>query len=84
MIVFHINANYLYLPYLISYILFLLLHFRRLIGINPERGRKTSQKKVVSKKTGKLVHKKATTVNPHVATLLKNLMDFEWGFIKPV
>ncbi|XP_058477704.1 uncharacterized protein LOC131448912 [Solea solea] len=54
---------------------------RRLIGINPERGRKTSQGKVVSKKTGKLVHKKATTVNPHVATLLKNLMDFEWGFI---
>uniref|UniRef100_A0A8P4K3W5 Sterile alpha motif domain-containing protein 3 n=1 Tax=Dicentrarchus labrax TaxID=13489 RepID=A0A8P4K3W5_DICLA len=53
----------------------------RLIGINPERGRKTSQGKVVSKKTGKLVHKKATTVNPHVATLLKNVMDFEWGFI---
>uniref|UniRef100_A0A3P9A0A1 Uncharacterized protein n=1 Tax=Esox lucius TaxID=8010 RepID=A0A3P9A0A1_ESOLU len=54
---------------------------RHLVGINPERGRKTSQGKVVSKKTGKLVHKKATTVNPHVATLLKNLMDFEWGFI---
>ncbi|KAK0134680.1 THAP domain-containing protein 1 [Merluccius polli] len=54
---------------------------RRFIGINPERGTKASQGKVVSKKTGKLVQKKASIVNPHVATLLKKLMDFEWGFI---
>nr|XP_055069190.1 uncharacterized protein LOC129450442 [Misgurnus anguillicaudatus] len=53
---------------------------RRLIGVNPERGTKASQVKL-SKKTGKLVTKKAATVNPHVATLIKNLMDFEWGFI---
>ncbi|XP_034552593.1 uncharacterized protein LOC117822073 [Notolabrus celidotus] len=54
---------------------------RRLIGINPERGTKANQGKTVSKKSGKLVQKKAATVNPHVATLIKNLMDFEWGFI---
>ncbi|GAA6082054.1 uncharacterized protein LOC113045763 [Tachysurus ichikawai] len=53
---------------------------RCLIGVNPERGTKASRVKV-SKKTGKLVQKKAATVNPHVATLIKNLMDFEWGFI---
>ncbi|KAK7127276.1 hypothetical protein R3I94_008826 [Phoxinus phoxinus] len=54
---------------------------RRFVGVNPERGTKASQAKVVSKKTGKLVQKKATTVNLHVATLLKKLIDFEWGFI---
>ncbi|XP_061914713.1 uncharacterized protein LOC133657419 [Entelurus aequoreus] len=54
---------------------------RRFIGVNPERGTKASQGKVVSKKTGKLVQKKAATVNPHVAILIKNLTDFEWGFM---
>uniref|UniRef100_A0A673AGA4 Si:ch211-111e20.1 n=1 Tax=Sphaeramia orbicularis TaxID=375764 RepID=A0A673AGA4_9TELE len=54
---------------------------RRFLGIKPERGTKASQGKVVSKKTGKLVQKKAAPVNPHVATLIKNLLDFEWGFM---
>ncbi|XP_072768141.1 uncharacterized protein [Nerophis lumbriciformis] len=34
---------------------------RRFIGVNPERGTKASQGKVVSKKTGKRVQKKAAT-----------------------
>ncbi|CAJ1062884.1 uncharacterized protein LOC117823392 [Xyrichtys novacula] len=54
---------------------------RRFIGINPERGSKANFKKVVSKKTGKLVQKKADPLNAHVATLIKNLTDFEWGFM---
>ncbi|CAJ1064737.1 uncharacterized protein LOC113051318 [Xyrichtys novacula] len=54
---------------------------RRFVGINPERGTKASRGKVTSKKTGKLVQKKGATVNPHVATLIKNLVDFEWGFM---
>ncbi|XP_034554468.1 uncharacterized protein LOC117823392 [Notolabrus celidotus] len=54
---------------------------RRFIGINPERGSKANHKKGLSKKTGKLVQKKIETVNPKVATLLKNLTDFEWGFV---
>ncbi|KAM9493880.1 uncharacterized protein Hap1MRO34_003928 isoform 1-T4 [Clarias gariepinus] len=36
---------------------------RHFIGLNPERGTKASQVKVISKKTGKLVHKKTATVN---------------------
>ncbi|KAK0154388.1 hypothetical protein N1851_003542 [Merluccius polli] len=51
---------------------------RRFIGINPERGSKTGRGKVISKKTGKVTTKKSTTVNPHVSTLLKRLMDFDW------
>ncbi|KAL1271123.1 hypothetical protein QQF64_030139 [Cirrhinus molitorella] len=54
---------------------------RRFVGVNPERGTKASQLKGVSKKTGKLVQKKVVTVNPQVATLIKNVLDFEWGFI---
>ncbi|XP_066515946.1 uncharacterized protein [Hoplias malabaricus] len=54
---------------------------RRFIGINPERGTKTSRGKVVSKKTGRIVNKKSFTVNPRVSTLLKYLMDFQWDFI---
>ncbi|XP_076852565.1 uncharacterized protein LOC143509896 isoform X8 [Brachyhypopomus gauderio] len=54
---------------------------RRFVGINPERGSKTSRGKVVSKRTGRLVNKKSFTVNPRVSTLLKNLMDFQWDFI---
>ncbi|GAA6100325.1 uncharacterized protein LOC117824412, partial [Tachysurus ichikawai] len=50
-------------------------------GINPERASKTCRGKVVSKKTGKVVNKKSATVNPKVASLLKNLVDFEWDFI---
>lgn len=53
----------------------------RFIGINPEKGSKTCRSKVVSKKMGKVVNKKSATVNPKVASLLKNLMDFEWDFI---
>ncbi|KTG31283.1 hypothetical protein cypCar_00040732 [Cyprinus carpio] len=55
---------------------------RRFIGLNPERGTKASQVKVISKKKGKLVHKKTATVNVHKANLIKNLLDFEWGFVQ--
>ncbi|KAI9537330.1 hypothetical protein NQZ68_026460 [Dissostichus eleginoides] len=54
---------------------------RRFIGINPERGTKAIRGKVVSKKTGMIVQKKSATVNTHVSTLLKNLLDYEWDFI---
>ncbi|KAJ8014573.1 hypothetical protein DPEC_G00041650 [Dallia pectoralis] len=54
---------------------------RRFIGINPERGSKATRGKVVSRKSGRVVQRKAVTVNTHVSTLLKNLMDFEWDFI---
>ncbi|KAK0143485.1 hypothetical protein N1851_018397 [Merluccius polli] len=37
---------------------------RCFLGINPERGSKT---------------KKRTTMNPHVSTLLRKLIDFEWA-----
>ncbi|KAI4810371.1 hypothetical protein KUCAC02_019206 [Chaenocephalus aceratus] len=59
----------------------LLLFQRRFIGINPERGTKAIPGKVVSKKTAVIVQKKSTTVNTHVSTPLKNLLDFEWDFI---
>ncbi|XP_056136406.1 gastrin/cholecystokinin type B receptor-like [Lampris incognitus] len=45
---------------------------RCFIGINPERGTKASQGKVVFKKKGKLVQKKAATVNSHVDHPYKN------------
>ncbi|CAB1436693.1 unnamed protein product [Pleuronectes platessa] len=51
----------------------------RFISINLKRRTKSSQGKLVSKETGKLVQKKAATVNPHVSTLKKDLIDFEWG-----
>ncbi|KAI4822493.1 hypothetical protein KUCAC02_008038 [Chaenocephalus aceratus] len=54
---------------------------RRFLGINPERGTKAIRGKVVSKKTAVIVQKKSATVNTHVSTLLKNLLDFEWDFI---
>ncbi|KAG9273476.1 hypothetical protein AMEX_G547 [Astyanax mexicanus] len=41
---------------------------RCFIGINP----------TIGKKGGKVSAKKSNTVNPHVCTLLKCLMDFEW------
>ncbi|KAJ8375407.1 hypothetical protein SKAU_G00059870 [Synaphobranchus kaupii] len=49
---------------------------RRYVGINPERGTKAGRDKVLSKRTGKVAHKKTTKVTPHVSTLLKRLMDF--------
>ncbi|KAJ4931985.1 hypothetical protein JOQ06_010421 [Pogonophryne albipinna] len=54
---------------------------QRFIGIKPERGTKAIRGKVVSKKTAVIVQKKSATVNTHVSTLLKNLLDFEWDFI---
>ncbi|KAI4817334.1 hypothetical protein KUCAC02_010741 [Chaenocephalus aceratus] len=54
---------------------------RRFIGINPERGTKAIRDKVVSKKTAVIVQKKSATVNTHVSTPLKNLLDFEWDYI---
>ncbi|GAA6073764.1 uncharacterized protein LOC113086880 isoform X1 [Tachysurus ichikawai] len=41
-----------------------LLINRCFLGINPERGSKT---------------KKRTTMNPHVSTLLRKLIDFKWA-----
>ncbi|KAL7386770.1 hypothetical protein ABVT39_013326 [Epinephelus coioides] len=54
---------------------------RRFIDINPERGTRAKQGKVVSKKTGREVQKKPHNVNPHVATLLRKLMDYKWDFV---
>ncbi|KAG7483544.1 hypothetical protein MATL_G00039510 [Megalops atlanticus] len=54
---------------------------RRFIGINPERGTKVSRGKIISKRTRRVVPKKSVTVKPHISTLLKNLIDFEWNFI---
>uniref|UniRef100_A0AAR2L822 Uncharacterized protein n=1 Tax=Pygocentrus nattereri TaxID=42514 RepID=A0AAR2L822_PYGNA len=54
---------------------------RRFVGINPERGTKAGRGKVPSKKTGRVIHKKITTVNRNVSTLLRKLVDFEWDFI---
>ena len=54
-----------------------LVCFRHFIGINSERATKARRGK-----TGKMVQKKTQTVNPNVSTLLKDLMDFEWHFIK--
>ncbi|KAK0155310.1 Sterile alpha motif domain-containing protein 3 [Merluccius polli] len=54
---------------------------RSCIDINPERGTKASSEKVQSKKSGKMVQKKSTSVNPHVSTLIKKISDFktdEW------
>ncbi|KAG1949924.1 hypothetical protein F2P79_011613 [Pimephales promelas] len=42
---------------------------RRFVGINPEKGTKTAK------------GKKRRTVNSHVASLLRKLMDFQWDFI---
>jgi len=39
------------------------------VGINPEKGTKTAK------------GKKRRTVNSHVASLLRKLMDFQWDFI---
>lgn len=51
------------------------------VGINPERGTKAQHGKATSKKRGKMVQKKVTSLNPHVCTLLRKLMDFEWDFV---
>ncbi|ROL50093.1 hypothetical protein DPX16_1106, partial [Anabarilius grahami] len=42
---------------------------RRFVGINPEKGTKAAK------------GKKRRTVNSHVASLLRKLMDFQWDFI---
>uniref|UniRef100_A0A672KZC7 Uncharacterized protein n=1 Tax=Sinocyclocheilus grahami TaxID=75366 RepID=A0A672KZC7_SINGR len=54
---------------------------RRFLDINPERGSETKKGKVTSKKTGQVVQKKNTTVNPQVSSLLRKLADFEWNFV---
>ncbi|KAK0142442.1 hypothetical protein N1851_019824 [Merluccius polli] len=68
----YIAADIIVIPLISDYCV-----FRRFIGINPERGSKGSWGKIISKKTGKVVQKMSHTFNPHVSTLLKNLMDFE-------
>ncbi|KAG5848670.1 hypothetical protein ANANG_G00101280 [Anguilla anguilla] len=54
---------------------------RSFLGINPKKGSKSCQGKMVSKKTGQVVQKKSTSVNPHVCTLLRRLTEFEWDFV---
>ncbi|KAG5840897.1 hypothetical protein ANANG_G00193640 [Anguilla anguilla] len=54
---------------------------RFFIGINPERGFKARQGKVSSKRSGKVVQKKQTSLNPHVCTFMRRLMDFQWVFV---
>ncbi|KAF7648241.1 hypothetical protein LDENG_00160070 [Lucifuga dentata] len=54
---------------------------RSCVGINPERGTKARQRKVTSKKSGRMVQKKVASLNPHVCTLIRKLMDFEWDFV---
>ncbi|XP_074539428.1 uncharacterized protein LOC141800652 isoform X3 [Halichoeres trimaculatus] len=54
---------------------------RRFVGINPEKGSKANHQRVLSKRTGKLVQKKAEIVSPPVASLIKNLMDSERGYM---
>ncbi|KAL1275955.1 hypothetical protein QQF64_035578 [Cirrhinus molitorella] len=51
---------------------------RCVVGINPPTGTKTATTKVGGKKSGKASEKRNNTVNPHVCTLLRKLMDFEW------
>lgn len=56
-------------------------NLRRCIGINPEKGSKANHQRVLSRRTGKLVRKKEDIVSPPVASLIKNLMDFERGYM---
>ncbi|KAJ8007667.1 hypothetical protein DPEC_G00096540 [Dallia pectoralis] len=50
--------------------------FRCLIGLDPSSGTNTT--KMVSQKSGKVQERKRNGINPHVSSLLKRLMDFEW------
>ncbi len=65
----------------IHFCFFSFLPFRRLLNINPECGSKAKKGKVTSKKTGHVVQKKNSTVNPQVSSLLRKLADFEWNFV---
>ncbi|KAM4608535.1 uncharacterized protein ACJ7VT_014482 isoform 2-T2 [Polymixia lowei] len=51
---------------------------RFLVRISPEHGKKCSARKGVSKRTGRLVQRKVTAINPHVNTFIRSLMEFEW------
>uniref|UniRef100_A0A8C9X4V2 Uncharacterized protein n=1 Tax=Sander lucioperca TaxID=283035 RepID=A0A8C9X4V2_SANLU len=51
---------------------------RFLVRINPEEGKKCTARQGVSKKTGRVVQKKATPINPHVNNFIRLLLDFEW------
>nr|XP_005158438.1 uncharacterized protein LOC101885684 [Danio rerio] len=51
---------------------------RCFVGINPPTGTKAATAKIGGKKGGKVSEKRNHTVNPHVCTLLRKLMDFEW------
>ncbi|MEQ2246439.1 hypothetical protein ILYODFUR_038450 [Ilyodon furcidens] len=53
----------------------------RFLGLNPERRTKAAKGKVTSKTTGRLVQKKQMAVNPHVSTLLCQIMDYQWNFL---
>ncbi|KAG7517288.1 hypothetical protein JOB18_004112 [Solea senegalensis] len=53
-----------------------LIHKTCFIGLNPTSGTKTA--KLVSQRSGKVHEKKNSSVNPHVSSLLRRLIDFEW------
>lgn len=50
--------------------------FRCFLGISPTTGTKTA--KQISHRTGKVHEKNNKSVNPHVFSLLRKLIDFEW------
>ncbi|XP_035510854.1 uncharacterized protein LOC118323041 [Morone saxatilis] len=54
------------------------LQIRFLVRINPEDGKKCSARQGVSKKTGRVVHRKVMAINPHVNSFIRSLMEFEW------
>ncbi|XP_046900231.1 uncharacterized protein LOC124483728 [Hypomesus transpacificus] len=49
---------------------------RCFIRLNPSSGTKAT--KMVTQKSGKVQEKKRNSINPHVSSLLKRVMDFEW------
>ncbi|KAI7799939.1 hypothetical protein IRJ41_019343 [Triplophysa rosa] len=54
-------------------------HYARFLArINPEDGKKCTSRQGVSKKTGKVVQRKAVAINPHVNSFMQSLMEFEW------
>ncbi|KAL6483310.1 hypothetical protein MHYP_G00081820 [Metynnis hypsauchen] len=46
---------------------------RDFFRIKPDRGSKAGRDKVISKRTGQLVQKKALAISPHVCSLMKKL-----------
>ncbi|KAA0721353.1 hypothetical protein E1301_Tti020631 [Triplophysa tibetana] len=49
-----------------------------LVKVNPEDGKKCTSRQGVSKKTGKVVQRKAVAIKTHVNRFMQSLMKFEW------